>query len=124
MASSARAGSAWRGAPACSRARPSSPSARTLARGQDRACDLGEAGAALALGDVARLERQLVLEAADVGNAYAVREVLEHQHVVGGVADVDPALQFVLEVAAEQLADHPARARQLVVIAVPAVDVD
>ena len=91
---------------------------------QDGLGHLGESGAAFGRRDVGRRMRELGFEAADVGHADAVGKVLEHQHVVGRIADIDPAVDLVVQVAAQQLAHYPARARQLVVVAEPAVDVD
>ena len=61
----------------------------------------GKSRAALAERDMARLEAQLFLEAPDVGHADAVREVLEHALIVGGVAHVHPAVDLGWQIAPE-----------------------
>ena len=49
---------------------------------------------------------------------------LEHRLVVGRIADKHPARQFGVQLAAQQFANGPARAFELVVAAEPAVDVN
>ena len=52
------------------------------------------ARSALALRDVAGFVFELGQKARDIGHAHAVREGLEHQLVVGGVAHIDPAVDL------------------------------
>ena len=53
-----------------------------------------------------------------------MREVLEHQLVVGRIAYIHPAVHFCIEIPAPQLAHDPPRTFELVVRAKPAIDVD
>src|SRR5205823_4222447 len=79
--------------------RMSTRAGRASTRGEDRPRHLRKARATLTRCDVARRMRELGFEPPDVRHADAVREMLEHQHVVGRIADIDPVRDLGVEVA-------------------------
>ena len=68
--------------------------------------------------------RQLVLKAADIGHAHAVREVFKHRLVVARVTREYPLVQLLGQVALQQFAHDPVGALPFVEITKTAVDVD
>ena len=67
---------------------------------------------------------QLRFKTPQIGDADRVGKSFEHQLVVARIANKYPARHFGVQISAQQFANNPARARQLVVVAKPAVDVD